>query len=341
MNVLDEIKKGNGKTISVEIIPPGIKKVKKKEDGSEYEIDPIEDLIQFLNPVADLGISWIDITYHPQRVKVAKNEAYITAKGRLNPGTVGIASSIFQHYGNKGIFPVPHAICSSFNKFETGDYLIDLYRGNVRNVLALRGDGPKDLDGFELPFKKKRNGYEHAKQLIKQIADLREGLYVGKNKEGNPLKGYPLDFCIGSSCFPEGNNGYEWEQDIDWSKQKVEAGADYLVSQVFFNTDFYARYLDEAAKQGIDEEIPIIPGIKIISNGSKQMGNIKRWWEGEYPQDLLEGVEKYEGNKDNLRKFGIEFCIKQCETLRSIGAPSIHIYVSTIDPVIPVLEALQ
>jgi len=339
MKVLEAIKKGNGKTISVEIIPPGINKIKKEEDGSEKKVNPIEDLIQFLNPVADLEISWIDITYHPQRVKVAKNGTYITAKGRLNPGTAGIASNIFQQYGHKGIFPVPHAICSSFNKFETGDYLIDLYRGNVRNILALSGDGPKDLDGFELPFKKKRDGYEYAKQLIKQIADLREGLYVGKDKEGNPLKGYPLDFCIGSSCFPEGNNGYGWEQDIDWSKQKIDSGADYLVSQVFFNTDFYKRYLETAASAGI--EVPIVPGIKIISNGSKQMGNIKRWWEGEYPQELIDGTEKYGENPEDLKKFGIEFCIKECERLRVIGAPSLHFYLSTTDPIVPVLEALK
>ncbi len=315
MNVVEILKQHGQKTRSIEIEPPSL------QQG-------VEQAFRTIDPLAD-RIQWVDITYHPQRVQGNVDGKPIYA-GRLKPGTVGIAGRILERYKPK-IVPVPHVICTSFSQFDTQDYLADLAFLGIETVMALRGDPPKDMEGHFLSFKPEPNGHSLAKELIAQIASLKKGRYADRKE------GFPLQFCIGAACFPEGNSDQP-EKELDWLKEKVDAGAEYLVTQMFFNTEKYLRFVEQARKSGIS--IPIIPGLMPLSKHG-QLDGIPKSFSCDIPTALAGQIDKHKDNADTVKRIGIEWCVKQCETLLKEGAPSLHFYAARGAPVKEVLEALD
>ena len=314
MRVTDIIKEKKGKAISVEIEPPLLGK-------------SINDVWKTLNPLVGLGINYINITYHPK--DIIKNEKGDLVYQRKRPGTIGVAGAIKGKYEKSNVSTVPHVICTEFTKDNIQDILVELSYYGIENVMALRGDPPK-LNGKFMEFKPEKEGYSYAKDLIKQIVDLKKGKYL----EG--LNGNPIDFCIGAACYPEGYYKSEsLKNNLYWLKFKVEAGADYLVTNLFFDNKAYLRFVEEAK---ID--VPIIPGIFPIS----MYGHLKRLPEVfgcSIPKKLEKEVEKYESNEDDIRKVGIKWCVEQCLDLLNNGAPSLHFFANRGAPIKEVIEGIK
>ena len=318
--VLQAIKEGNGKTISVEVEPPVLGIGRKA-------------VFELLDPLVKLGISYVDITYHAQRIVNYRTNGS-PVLGTLKPGTVGIAGAILERYRDAGVFPVPHVICTSFNQDDTQQYLADLHYLGVHNILALRGDPQKNENGKFLGFEPVEGGHAYAKDLIRQVANLRKGIYFGAT-------GDTIDFCIGAACFPEGNSEFSLEQEVEWLKGKIDAGANYFVTQMFFDPEAYARFVDTAAKAGINaDEIRIVPGLKPITT-AKQLEILPKYFNCSFPAYLAEGMEKNRGNQQASREVGIEKCVELCERLRGYGAPSLHFYASRDAPVREVIQRLK
>lgn len=320
MKVIDAIRRGN--VISVEVEPPVLGK-------------GISSLFDVLDPLVELEIGYIDITYHPQNIvgHGYENGRTFPLHQRLKPGTEGVAGRIVERYKNKGVFPVPHVICTGFTKQETEEYLATLSYLEIENVLAVRGDPPKDITVGDkrLPFTKKEGGHAHACELIREIADLKAGRYISAKG------GLPIDFCIGAGCYPEKHpESDSVEMDVRWTKMKVDAGADYLVTQMFFDNDVYFRFVDTARADGID--VPIIPGIMPLFKGEHVTG-LPRAYNVAIPSRLRQKLEKC-SDKEDIRRTGIEWCVEQALSLRKNGVPSLHIYATRGAPAREVVEAV-
>ncbi|MDD5086843.1 MAG: methylenetetrahydrofolate reductase [Candidatus Nanoarchaeia archaeon] len=313
MKVIDIIKKNYGKTISIEVEPPIL-------GGS------IKQVCETIYPLVELGVSYIDITYHPK--DIIKNGNGDVFYQRKRPGTNGVAGAIKNKCEESEVITVPHVICTGFTKEDIQDTLIELSYHGIESIMALRGDPPK-INGRLTKFKPEKNGYSYAKDLIKQIVDLKEGKYL----EG--LKGEPIDFCIGAACYPEGYyKGQTADENIEWTKAKVDSGADYLVTQLFFNNDAYLKFVEESK---ID--VPIIPGIFPIS----LYGHVEKLpavFGCEIPDGLIDKIERYRGNEQDIKKIGIEECIKQCNNLLDNGAPSLHFFANRGAPIEEVIKNL-
>ncbi|MBU2519838.1 MAG: methylenetetrahydrofolate reductase [Nanoarchaeota archaeon] len=318
MKVIDILKKGGGNIISVEIEPPNPK------------IHDIEHVYKILDPLIDLGIDYVNITYHAARIieyDLNDNPVLETSK----PGTMGVSGAIMMKYGEDGIEAVPHVVCTSFNKNETAVYLVDLGYLGIENVMALRGDPRKDTDGKFLTFKHEPGGHEYSSGLIKQISNLRNGIHLGGKK------GIKIDFCIGASCYPEGFNGSNPTDEIPRLKEKVDAGADYLVTQMFFDNYDYFKLHEEAEKAGI--HVPIVPGLFPLFK-KKYLETLPEFFECKIPNDLAEQIERY-NQKEDIKEAGIEWCVKQCEELYREGVPSLHFFANRGAPVKEVIEAIK
>ncbi len=321
MKVADRIKQNQGKLVSVEIEPPNLGR-------------SVRDVFEVLDPLVDLGIQYVDITYHPEQVigYLEENGEKFPVSQRRKPGTAGVAGAILGRYGGS-VQTVPHVICTGFTKQSTEEYLVELAYLGIKNVMALRGDSQKGPDGEKLEFRRTPGGHEHSNQLIKQIVDLRRGVYVGASE------GEPLDFCIGAACYPEGYSRYQpQEEDLMWTREKVVAGADYLVTQIFFDTDVYKRFVERARQVGI--EVPIVPGLKPIST-YRHLQILPEIFGCSIPRLLAEQVERYKENKDDLRKVGVDWCVRQCEDLKGFGAPSLHFYAARGSPIVEVVRNLS
>ncbi|MBU4283713.1 MAG: methylenetetrahydrofolate reductase, partial [Nanoarchaeota archaeon] len=310
MRVTDIIKEKKGKAISVEIEPPSV------DEGIERVYDILDPLVN-----VKIGIDYINITNHTERIQ--ENEDGSLSFQIERPGTIGVAGAIKEKYREEGTVPVPHVICTGFTKHDIERTLIDLNYLGIKNIMALRGD-PRKLNGKFAEFKPEKEGYSYARDLIKQIADLKEGKYL----EG--VEGEPIDFCIGAACYPEGYYKLQApDENIDWTKAKVKAGAGYLTTQLFFDNRVYSDFLDNARKAGID--VPIIPGIFPIS----MYGHLEKLPEVfgcAIPNKLAEEIEKYKDSEDDIRKAGIEWCVEQCLGLRENGAQSLHLFTNRSAP---------
>jgi len=228
---------------------------------------------------------------------------------------------------------VPHVICTSFTKYNIEEYLIDLGFLGIENVMALRGDPPNDPNGRKTSFMRTPGGCAHANELIQQIINLRKGSYVGA-REGDPI-----DLCVGAACYPEGHPESKSEdEDLRWVKTKVDAGADYLVTQMFFDNDAYRRFVDRAKNAGID--VPIIPGIKILAS-HRHLETLPSIFHCSIPEKLRKtALEKAKNGKD-LRSIGIDWCVEQCRDLIDYGVPGIHFYATRNSPVAEVIKRLS
>jgi methylenetetrahydrofolate reductase (NADPH) len=235
------------------------------------------------------------------------------------PGTVGICASIMHHYG---VDAIPHLICGGFSKEETENALIDLQFLGINNVLALRGDARK----FEDKFIPETDGHKYAVDLVRQINDMNHGNYLDTSIE----KGAKTDFCIGVAGYPEKHfESPNFKQDIDHLKAKIDAGAGYIVTQMFFDNNKFFTFKKACEDAGI--KVPIIPGIKPITK-KYQLNSIPRKFFVDFPEELVKEVVKTDD--DAIVNLGIEWCIAQCRELKEAGVPCIHFYTMSDSKII-------
>jgi len=301
MKVIDIIKNSEKTVFSFELLPP-----LKGNDASKI-YNSIENLLDF-DP------KYINITTHRDEMvfKELSDGSIEKRVVRKRPGTVAIAAAI-QHKYNIPV--IPHILCGGFTKSETEHVLIDLNFMGVNNVLALRGDGNKT----EHVFKPEANGHANANQLVEQIVNLRNGKYLEEDLKNNA----PLDFCIGVAGYPEKHiEAPNLETDLHFLKQKVDAGADYIVTQMFFDNLKYYDFVAQCRAIGIT--VPIIPGIKPI-NLKNQLTVLPKLFSIEIPKQLATELLKCKSD-DDAKVVGTEWAIYQAKDLVNNHAPSLHIY---------------
>lgn len=300
--ITDYIHQANGKTLfSLEVIPP--------LKGSN-----IKELLANIEPLMDFKPPFIDVTYHREEYieQTLPDGSIKHIVTRKRPGTLGICSSIMHKFG---VDAVPHVLCGGFTREETEDFLMDLHYLGIDNVLVLRGDPAKPYK----TFKAKTNGHQFASQLVEQVANMNKGQYLHEGLD--PLE--PTDFCIGVAAYPEKHfEAVDFEIDFDYLKQKIALGADYIVTQMFFDNQKYFQFVKRCREAGIT--VPIIPGLKPLST-KKQLSVLPRIFYLEMPQEFVKSVEACD-NDAQARQVGIEWCTQQCKELMDFGVPVLHFY---------------
>ncbi|MAN29466.1 MULTISPECIES: methylenetetrahydrofolate reductase [NAD(P)H] [Mesonia] len=302
MKVVDHIKKAKGKTLfSFEILPP------LKGQNIQSIFDHIDPLMEFQPP-------FIDVTYHREEYVYKELSGGLLQKKvvRKRPGTVGICAAIQNKYE---VDAVPHILCGGFTKEDTENFLIDLDFLGIDNVLALRGDAVKN----ETYFSAEKEGHTFAKDLVKQIVGLNKGEYLDEEL----LNKSKTNFCIGVAGYPEKHmEAPSLDQDVLRLKEKVAAGACYIVTQMFFDNQKYFEFVDKCRTAGIT--VPIIPGLKPLAT-KRQLSILPHRFHVDLPDTLTLEVLKCK-TKDQVRQVGVEWCIQQSRELISAGAPVLHYY---------------
>ena len=301
MKVIEHLQQAKDTMVSFEILPP----LKGKTINSIYD---------HLDPLMEFKPAFINVTYHRSETMFKKKNdgTFEKVEVRKRPGTVGICAAIMNHYR---VDAVPHLICGGFTKRETEDALIDLNFLGVDNVLVLRGDAAKNESSFE----PEPDGNRYALDLLKQVRNLNHGMYI----EEDIKNGSKTDFCIGVAGYPEKHfEAPNLETDIMFLKEKVEAGAEYITTQMFFDNQKYFDFVKACRDAGID--VPIIPGLKPITN-KKQMSMLPKVFHVDLPTDLSSAIMKTK-NDEEVEKVGTEWLIQQSKELKKFGVPVLHYY---------------
>ncbi len=302
MRVIEHFEKAKGQTlISFEVLPP------LKGGKMKSIFDVLDPLMEFKPP-------FVDVTYHREEYVYKKNANgyYEKASIRKRPGTVGICAAIMHRYG---IDAVPHLICGGFTKEDTENALIDLNFLSINNVLAIRGDARK-FDGRFIP---EEGGHNYAVDLVRQISNMNAGHYLDTNIEN----GAKTDFCIGVAGYPEKHfEAPNFQTDLQYVKEKIEAGGDYIVTQMFFDNKKYFEYVEACRK--LDINIPIVPGLKPLTR-LYQLKSLPRMFYVNMPEEFVKEVQKVDNDQD-AKEVGIEWCIQQSKELKAAGVPCIHYY---------------
>ena len=301
MQVIEHLAKAKDTLVSFEVLPP----LKGKTISYIYE---------HLDPLMEFKPSWINVTYHRSETIVRKNAMGIDEKVdvRKRPGTVGICAAIMNHYN---VDAVPHIICGGFSKRETEDALIDLQFLGIDNVLVLRGDAEKG----QKTFVPEPNGNVQALDLLKQVVGLNKGEYLDKEI----LNGSKTNFCMGVSGYPEKHfEAPSMEFDLQKAKEKVDAGAQYIMTQMFFDNKKYFEYVDACRSIGIN--VPIIPGLKPITN-KKQLTILPNIFYVDIPTDLSAAMLAATTD-EACEQVGTEWLIQQSKELKAAGVPVLHYY---------------
>ena len=309
MRVIDLINSTDQTAFSFEILPP------LKGTG-------IEKVYQDIDTLREFDPKYINITTHRSEYvyKDLGNGIFQRNRLRRRPGTVAVAAAI---QNKNGITVVPHILCSGFTREETEYVLLDLQFLGITDLLVLRGDKAK----HESVFTPEPNGYSHAIELEEQINNFNKGIFV----DGSEMKITNTPFSYGVACYPEKHEeAPNLSTDIYWLKQKVEAGAEYAVTQLFYDNRKYFDFVERVRKEGIT--IPIIPGIKPLKRLS-QLSRIPKTFKVDIPEELTKEVLKCKDDQA-VQQVGIEWCIQQCKELIAYGVPSIHFYsVSAADSI--------
>ncbi|MGL4631007.1 MAG: methylenetetrahydrofolate reductase, partial [Leadbetterella sp.] len=273
--VVDLVSKTNFLTpFSIEIIPP--------TKGSN-----IASLLQDITPMMEIRPAFVDVTYHREEYisKQAQDGSILEVKTRKRPGTVGICAAIMHKFK---VDTVPHILCGGTSKEATEDLLIDLNYLGIENVLALRGDHAKPFDSF----KPHKEGHTYASDLIGQIKNMNQGKFL--HEEENYLS--KTNFCIGGAAYPEKHfEAIDSEIDFENLRKKVEAGAEFLVTQMFFDNSKYFKFVEKCKQNGI--AVPIIPGIKVLST-RKQIDTIPSLFYLNIPKELRGSILACKDDKD-------------------------------------------
>jgi methylenetetrahydrofolate reductase (NADPH) len=258
--------------------------------------------------------SFVDVTYHREEYIYKKREGGYLEKVsiRKRPGTVGICAAIINKYH---VDTVPHIICGGFSREETENALIDLQFLGIDNVLALRGDSIKS----EPEFVPEPNGHAFAIDLVKQLKQMNHGQYMENDLEDVA----PTNFCIGVAGYPEKHfEAPNMISDLKHLKAKIDAGAEYIVTQMFFDNAHYFEFVKKCREANIN--VPIIPGLKIMTT-RKQAKALSKLFKIDIPQALLEQIEKCKTDEE-AKEVGIEWCIQQSKELIKANAPCLHYY---------------
>ncbi|HOW30540.1 MAG TPA: methylenetetrahydrofolate reductase [NAD(P)H] [Bacteroidales bacterium] len=317
MKVIDHIKRANGKTLfTFELLPP-------------LKGETIESIYETADPLMDYSPAFIDVTYHREEIVYKQRTDGLLERRtvRKRPGTVGISAAIKFKYK---IDVVPHIICGGFTREETENALIDLYFLGIDNLLLIRGDNPAG----EKVFRPEPDGHKHAIDLVKQVVQLNNGKYL----EEELLNPIPTHFCIGVAGYPEKHvEAPNLQLDLQNLKDKVDAGADYIVTQMFFDNAKYFAFVDACRQIGIN--VPIIPGLKPISLKS-QLASLPKTFAIDLPEELVNEVLKCRDNQQ-VRQVGIEWGIKQSRELVKAGVPVLHFYtMGKSDNIRKIVEAV-
>ncbi|MBD79278.1 MAG: methylenetetrahydrofolate reductase [NAD(P)H] [Crocinitomicaceae bacterium] len=302
MNVIESIEKSKGETLfSFEILPP--------LKGSH-----IDELFGRIDPLMEFNPSFVNVTYHREEYIYKKRPNGLLEKQatRKRPGTVGICAAIKNKYH---VETVPHLTCGGFTREETEDALIDLNFLGIHNVLALRGDALKSDNRF-IPDE---GGHEYAVDLVKQIVNMNQSKYLS-DELINPS---PTEFCIGVAGYPEKHfESMNLKTDLRHLKEKIDAGAEYIVTQMFFDNEKFFAFVEKCREMGIT--VPIIPGLKPITV-KNHISFLPKTFSIDFPDTLADELEKCSDNKE-INEVGIEWCIEQSKELKKAGVPSLHYY---------------
>ncbi len=300
MKVTQHIKEAKDTLFSFEILPP----LKGKSIQSIY--DGIDPLMEF-KP------KFVNVTYHREEFIYKERDNGLLEKiaTRKRPGTVGICAALINKYD---VDTVPHLICGGFSKEETENALIDLQFLGIDNVLALRGDPIKT----EPTFRPHKDGHKFAVELINQVTDMNDGKYMLDDVDLEPTA-----FCIGASGYPEKHfEAMNKQTDLKYLKDKVDAGAEYIVTQMFFDNQKYFDFVESCRKAGID--VPIIPGLKPVKT-LNHISFLPKFFHIDFPEALSKELLKCKTNED-VEKVGIEWGIQQSKELKAAKVPCIHYY---------------
>ena len=302
MKVTEHIERSKGKTLfSLEILPP------LKGQSIQPTFDSIEKLLEF-------GLPFIDVTYHREEYDYKETTGGFLERKvvRKRPGTVGICSAIQNRYK---IDAIPHVLCGGFTKEETENFLIDLDFLGIDNVMALRGDSVKS----EPYFTPEKGGHGYSGELVSQIAAMNRGRYLDDSLQ----ESYPTDFCIGVAGYPEKHmEAPSLESDIHFLKEKVNRGAHYIITQMFFDNGKYYDFVKRVRAKGIT--VPVIPGLKPLTT-KRQLNILPLKFKVDLPDELVRAVVRAK-NEDEVKRAGIEWCVAQSRELIRSGAPVIHYY---------------
>jgi len=317
MKVTEHLKNANGKTLfTIEILPP------LKGENIRTLFDNMDPLMEFKPP-------FIDVTYHREEYVYKKMESGLLEKRstRKRPGTVGICAAIQNNYK---IDTVPHIICGGFSREETENALIDLHFLGIDNVLVLQGDAIKT----ESRFIPEPDGYRYASELLEQVGKMNKGFYLDDELQNTS----PTNFCMGVAGYPEKHfSAPNLKADLKYLKLKVDLGAEYIVTQMFFDNQKYFEFVEECRKVGI--RVPIIPGIKPIT-GKGQLTILPKAFHIDIPAELSEAVEKCKDNV-GVKEVGIEWCIQQSKELVKHNVPTLHYYsMGKSDPIYRIAKEL-
>jgi len=300
MKVIDHLNSSENTLFSFEILPP----LKGKS---------IQSIFDGIDPLMEFKPKFINVTYHREEYIYKERDNGLLEKIaiRKRPGTVGICAAIMNKYD---VDAVPHLICGGFSKEETENALIDLQFLGIDNVLALRGDSIKT----ESAFRPHKDGHAYAVDLINQISDMNRGNYIVDDVQLEPT-----NFCIGAAGYPEKHfESMNMSTDLHYLKMKVDAGAEYIVTQMFFDNQKYFEFVEACREIGIN--VPIIPGLKPIKN-LNHITFLPKFFKIDFPDALSNELLKCKDNKA-VEQVGIEWGIQQSKELKAKNVPCIHYY---------------
>jgi methylenetetrahydrofolate reductase (NADPH) len=317
MKVVDHLKNANGKTLfTIEILPP-------------LKGENIKNLFTHIDPLMEFKPPFIDVTYHREEYVFKKRENGLLEKTatRKRPGTVGICAALQNYYK---VDMVPHIICGGFSKEETENALIDLHFLGIDNVLVLQGDAIKN----EGRFTPDPDGHRYASELLGQVVNMNKGLYL----DDELISPNPSSFCIGVAGYPEKHFASpNLKTDLKYLKLKVDLGAEYIVTQMFFDNQKYFDFVKACREAGIT--VPIIPGIKPLTTKS-QASILPTTFHIDIPEELSDEVEKCADNKA-VKEVGIQWAVQQSKELIKFGVPTLHFYsMGKSDPIYRIAKEL-
>jgi methylenetetrahydrofolate reductase (NADPH) len=300
MKVTEHLARAGKPLISFELIPP-------------LRGGDVRGLLELIDELVAHRPPFIDITSHAAQVVYEETPRGLERKvKRKRPGTLGVCALIQNKYH---IDAVPHVLCTGFTREETEDFLIELRYLGIDNVLAVRGDD----NGYQKPLQHGRSANYFACDLVRQISAMNQGRYL----EEELLDADPADFCIGVAGYPEKHfEAPNLVTDIRRTRDKVEAGGDYVVTQMFFDNQHFFRYVEGCRKEGV--EVPIIPGLKVLS-GKSQLVSVPRTFHCEIPPALADEVSA--APSERALEIGVEWTVEQARELLDQGVPALHFYI--------------
>lgn len=316
MTISELISSNQQTAFSFEVLPP------LKGNGTASLFRTIDTLKEFNPQYINITTHRSEYVYHPQ-----SNGSFTRTSIRRRPGTIAVASAIMQKYDVK---VVPHVVCSGFTQEDIEYMLLDLQFLGIEDLLLLRGDKAKDESAFQpVP-----GGHAHTTELIEQVVRFNHGEFI----DGSPIKHPGHPFSFGVACYPEKHEeAPNLDFDIKMLKQKQDMGADYAVTQMFFDNNKYFRFVERARQAGIT--IPIIPALKPIAKKS-QFTIVPKTFHLDLPEALSHEMERCSTDED-IKQVGVEWGIQQCRELIAHGVPSIHFYtVSAVDSIRQIAQAI-